>query len=108
MSDLDLSQATKDARRDLGCTKKSVLVECEARLKPPSFDMYEIKSREDYARKMEEWAIGIQETFGNKIVIDRRFQTQCSACGREFEDDPQPDGSIHCAWCGAKLKGGAK
>jgi len=90
------------------CTKKHVVIEARAVIDPPHLWHWlvkpEEKTPENYAKLLEEWAMDVKEKTGLRLHVDKTYQTQCSACNREYEADVHDDGSEHCAWCGALLE----
>lgn len=87
------------------CTKKHVMIEAKAVLVPPDLWHWCVdrkdKTPEKYAKLLADWAEDVKEKTGLRIQVDKTYQTQCSACNREYEADVYDDGTEHCAWCGA-------
>lgn len=85
------------------CSKKQVLVEVEAVLVPPS-DIGFYRTNEELKQLLDRWATDLNRLCGLRVQVRRKYEYQCSECGKPYEVDVDPDGNFDmCAWCGIPL-----
>jgi len=91
------------------CHKVQKLVDVKVVIEP---NLWLHGSIHDQAKQMEAWAKEFKEFIRdhrsqdvNSVDVERVYETQCSACGKEWEEMEIDDtGTIGCAWCGVPMQ----
>lgn len=102
-----MSDATTTTRV---CTKRpKVLVDVEVEAHFRTYSSNVEKRAAELDRRVEDFNAFIRDHRSQddvRLVVNRKHQDQCSACGREWETfaDEDQGGKTCCAWCGREVQ----